>query len=413
MTIPFLCLQALLFGFFTPAFDQPLPPLYDGIVVTGPGPFQQLTELKIQGKATLRDLTLDLKAPVILSEGSMLVLDNVQLRVADPPGAPNGTSGLQCDGPAHIIVRNSTMTPTGGAHPMWRIRGQLEVDNFQAENSEFHLDHVQANLKKLKIFELEISRRSQVSAEHLDLVFLSTHSSDTDRLHFEDIPSERSFHRTLLLGSGANAALTDARVQIFLLYVHGAAEARLTRMDRVQLAIFPSCRGTLHLASGRMGSSTQPVVFPRARSSDCPFRISLRDVNVDTWDVYAGGKADLTLRGSKIDELNASADAKIHVEDSEVYADWMAAWDNAQITVERSTVGALRLAGARPDLATSQIRLGGRSRTLFRQVRFDCGIVATDSARAEIAQSSVLPPYVQHSGNAVIQSDVPLMGSNP
>ncbi len=184
-------------------------------------------------------------------------------------------------------------------------------------------------------------------------------------------------------------------------------------MDRVQLAIFPTCRGTLELGAGRMGSEAQPAVFPGAQSNDCPFRLALRDVNVDTWDVYAGGNADLTFRKSTIDELNAGGDSKIVVQDSEVYADWMAVTDNAHLTAERSTVGALRLATVRPDLATSQIRLVGKSHTIFRQVRFDCGIVAKDDAQVQIEQSSVPPKYIQKSGNAVVQSDVPLVGPNP
>jgi hypothetical protein len=413
MTILFLFLQAFALATLSPVEDRALPPLHDGIVVTGPGRFQQLSELKIQGKVTLKHLTLDLKAPTVLSEGATLQLEDVRLNVSDPPGAPNGTSGLRCIGRANIIVRDSTMTPTGSAHPMWLIKGQVEVDNFQATNSEFHLDHAKATLHNFKIFELEISHESQVSANHLELVFLSTHSSDTDHLQFENVPAEKSFDRDLSLGSGAKAVLKDARIQIFLLYVHGAAEARLASMERVQLAIFPSCRGTLELRAGRMGTGAHPAVLPDGRSSDCPFRISLRDVNVDTWDVYAGGLAELTLRNSRIDELNANGDAKISVEDSEVYADWMSVGDNAQMTVKRSTVGALRLAGSRPDLATSQIRLGGRSHTTFRQVRFDCGIVAKDEARVEIEQPSVPPKYVQKSANTVVHADVSLPGSNP
>ena len=135
-------------------------------------------------------------------------------------------------------------------------------------------------------------------------------------------------------------------------------------------------------------------------------------MNVDTWDVYASGHADLAFTNSKIDELNANGDAKIVVEDSEVYGDWMAAGDNAELIVKRSTVGALRLATSRPDLATSQVRLGGKSHTIFRQVRFDCGIVATGEARVEIEQSTVPPKYVRKSGNVSVQSDVPLTDSN-
>ncbi len=97
---------------------------------------------------------------------------------------------------------------------------------------------------------------------------------------------------------------------------------------------------------------------------------------------------------------------------SVVYSDWMAAADRAELTVKHSTVGALRLAASRPDLATSQVRLGGKSHTIFQQVRFDCGIVATDQARVEIEQSSVPPKYVRKSGNAFVRSDAPLTSPN-
>ena len=292
MTVAYLLLSAILFARLDPlaaAAEQPLPSLHDGAVITGPGRFEQLTELKIQGKVTLRNLALDLKAPVILSGGATLVLEDVQISVSDAPGTANGSSGLHCDGPAQILVRNSTMEPTGSAHPIWMIKGKVDVENFQTENSEFHLDHVQAKLHNLKIFELEISHQSQVSAEQLNLVFLSTHSSDNDKLEFTDIPTEKSFDRKMKLGSGAKADLKDARVEIFLLYIHGRAKAWLAHMDRVQLAIFPTCHGTLELGTGRKGTDVQPAVFPDAQSSDCPFRLTLRDVNVDTWDVYAGG----------------------------------------------------------------------------------------------------------------------------
>ena len=383
---------------------QPLPALQDGTVVTGPGNFQQLAEVRIQGKVTLRHLTLDLRAPIILSEGATLLLEDVQLKVSDPTGTANGTSGLRCDGSAHLTVRNSSMTPSAGAHPIWMIKGTLAVDNFQTENSEFHLDHVQANLKKLKIFELEISRESQVVAEGLELVFLSTHSGDDEHLSFENLPSDKTFTRTINLGSGAKAALTDARVKIFLLYVHGATEATLAHMDRVQLAIFPACRGKFQLITGRLGEQARPATFPAGQTSDCPFHISLADVNVDTWDVYASGHAELEFTKSKIDELTADGDAKVLVEDSEVYADWMAATNRAEVTVKRSTVGALRLADSRPDLATSQVRLSGKSHAVFQHVRFDCGIVASDQATVEIEQSSMAPKYIRKLGSAVVRS---------
>ena len=188
---------------------------------------------------------------------------------------------------------------------MWQLRGTLDVDGFTTSNSEFHLKQVHARLNRLKIFELEISDQSQVTARHLDLVFLSTHSSDADRLQFADIPVDRAFTRKLKLGSGARADLIDSRIQIFLLYLHGHAEADLAHMDRVQLAVFPGCDGTLRLPRGRLGSAAQPAVFPAPDRSNCQFHIRLNDVNVDTWDVYSSGHAKLTLENSEIDELTA------------------------------------------------------------------------------------------------------------
>jgi hypothetical protein len=221
---------------------------------------------------------------------------------------------------------------------------------------------------------------------------------------------DRAFTRTLKLGSDARAELVDSRIQIFLLYIHGHAEADLARMDRVQLAVFPGCDGTLRLPKGRLGSATEPAVFPDAKSSNCQFHIRLTDVNVDTWDVYAGGHAKLTIENSQVDELTAGGHADIVVRDSTVYADWLAISGEAKMMVENSTVGALRLASQRPDLATSQVRVSGRARAIFSSVRFDCGIVADDEAFVAINHAVAPPNYARRSGNAVIRIDA---GSTP
>ena len=386
-----------------PSFAQtPLPELKGGRVVAGPGQYRHDGELRIQGKVTLRHLDLDLRGPIRVASSSTFELDDVHLTVSDPPGAQHGISGLDCEGPAKIVIRNSTMAPAGGAHPMWRLRGDLQVDNFQTVNSEFHLDHVTAALHQLKIFELEISHASQVEGDGLELVFLSTHSSDDDHLEFADVPADKPFSKRLALGSDAAADLTNARVEMFLLYVHGHAQAELSRMGRVQLAMFPECKGTLRLPQGRVGSDQQPVVVPEPSVSDCGFRFTLKDVNVDTWDVYAGGSADLTFLDSRIDELNADDHAKITVRDSVIYADWLGTAGRAQLKIENSTVGALSLAKERPDLATSEIHLGGQSHSVFSGVRFDCGIVAKDQATAEINDMTAPPKYVRQSGKAAV-----------
>lgn len=394
-----LALSALVFA------ERPLPPLHDGSVMSGPGEFRHDGELFVQGKVSLRQMTLALHGPIRVAAGATLEFDDVNLIISDPDGAPNGTSGLSCEGPAHIIVRHSTMAPAGSAHPMWGLKGEVDVDEFTTTNSEFHLDHAQARLHGLKIFELEISHQSRVTAQRLDLVFLSTHSSDDDWLRFENIPVDRPFSQALNLGSGAHADLAETRIQFFLLYMHGRARAELAHMDRVQLAISPDCDGTMRLPRGRLGTAAQPALFPDPAKSNCAFRIRLNDVNVDTWDVYAAGHARLTLEDSQIDELVASDHAAIEVRNSDVYADWLAVAGDASITVSDSVVGALRLAEERPDLATSQVRVTGRGRAAFHQVRFDCGIVAEDDAVVSVSQPTTPPKYTRHTGNAVVRTD--------
>jgi hypothetical protein len=383
--------------------ERPLPPIHDGIVLSGPGEFRHDGELFVQGKIILKHMTLALHGPIRVAAGSMLELDGVHLVISDPEGAPNGTSGLHCDGPAHIIVRHSTMSPAGSAHPMWGLIGEVDVDDFETTNSEFHLDHTQAHLDRLKIFELEISRQSRVTAHGLDLVFLSTHSSDDDHLRFENVPVDRPFSQALDLGSGAHADLSDTRIQFFLLYMHGGARADLAHMDRVQLALSPQCDGTMRLPKGRLGSAGHPATFPDAAQSDCAFRIRLNDVNVDTWDVYASGNSKLLLEDSQIDELVASDHAAIEVRNSDLYADWLAIAGDASVSISNSTVGALRLATQRPDLSTSQVRVTGRGRATFTRVRFDCGIVTEDDANVSVTRATALPKYMRHQGRSTIR----------
>jgi hypothetical protein len=398
----------LLWMMWAPAMlfaDRPLPALSDGALISGPGEFRHDGELFVQGRVTLKQMKLALHGPMRVAAGATLEIDDVQLQIWDPDGAPNGISGLHCDGPAHIIVRHSTMAAAGSAHPMWGLQGEVDVDGFSTKNSEFHLNHAKAKLNQLKIFELEISHESSVTANGLDLVFLSTHTSDDDHVRFENIPVEKPFSRTLALGSGAHAKLAGARIQLFLVYVHGHAEAALAHIDRVQLAIAPDCEGTLHLPRGRLGSASAPAVFPDPAKSNCPFHISLNDVNVDTWDVYAAGQARLTLEDSQIDELVANGHAAINVRHSDVYADWLAVAGDASIHVENSTVGALRLAGERPDLATSQIRVSGRGVATFTGVHFDCGIVAEDEGQVSITHAVAPPKYMRHESRSVIRVD--------
>lgn len=387
----------------TAGAEQALPALHDGSVVVGPDAFRHDGPLHVTGHVTFRNLTLDLHGPITVASGATFELEHVNLNISDPPNAQNGTSGLRCEGPAHITIRSSTMKPTGSAHPMWLLKGNVEVDNFQTWNAEFHLDHANARLRHLKIFELEVSRDSHVVAKQLSLVFLSTHTGDNDHLNVSDIPADKPFTRKLNLGSGATADLTDATAQLFLVYVHGSSDATLSHMGRVQLAMFPHCRGNLRLPSGHVGSDKTPVVVPTPEASDCAFRFTLIDVNVDTWDVYAGGNAELSFTDSRIDELTANERAKLTVRHSEIYADWLSLAGDAELHVEDSTVGALRLASERPDLATSQIRLSGRSHASFTRVRFDCGVMAKDDAQVEIRDPVAPPKYVRKSGSAEVR----------
>src|SRR5439155_17801802 len=116
-------------------------------------------------------------------------------------------------------------------------------------------------------------------------------------------PAAVVFCRNLSLRSQAEADLTNTPSQLFLLYVPGHGQAELSRMGRVQLAMFPQCKGTMHLPQGHVGSEQQPVMVPEPGASDCGFRLTLKDVNVDTCDVYASDRADLTFLYSLIVEL--------------------------------------------------------------------------------------------------------------
>ena len=399
-----LCAAMLLAAATLPAAaaTTPLPPLRNGSVVTGPGQFRHDGPLRIHGNVTLRQMDLDLRGPIQVDAGARLVLDHVHLRISDPPGTPNGTSGLACAGPADIVIRDSQMTPVGAAHPMWELRGRLDVDGFQTLNSEFHLHGVQARLRRLRIFELQVHPGTQLQGDDLDLVFLSDFVASADRLRFSHIPSGQWFSRTLHLGGGAVARLTHARAQIFLVYIQGHGNVALSHLGRVQIALFPHCSGRLHLPRGHLGSAARPAIFPDPKQSDCAFRVSLDDVNVDTWDVYTGGHARLTLDHSYVDELNAFDDAHVTIRNSVLLADWLAIGGHAQVRVSHSRVGALSMVRERPDLATSQVRVTGDARARFGHVRFDCGIYAGDRAHVTIVAPAAPPTYVHREQQASV-----------
>jgi hypothetical protein len=389
-----------------PAFGQKtLPELKDGTVIDEKMEYQQNGPLLISGRVKVRGISLDLRGPITVASGADLELEDVHIKVSDPPASPNGTSSLRCAGPAKITIRKSIMTTEGGAHPIWWLKGDLAVDDFQTKNSEFHLDHALATLENFAIFELEISHSSHVVGRHLHLVFLSTHTGNDDKIEFSDIPADQSFSRKLRMGSLASADLTDATAQFFLLYVHGSSDVRLSRIGRAQLAIAPACKGTLKLPHGAVGSTKTPVTVPEPGASNCRFRLQLSEVNADTWDVYAGGAADLTFTNSVIDELTANGHARLTVRDSDIYADWLSLADEAQLQVDHSTVGALRLAQERPDLATSEVRLNGHSHAVFDHVKFDCGVVATGDSSIVIRDSVTSPKYIRQSDRANVKTE--------
>jgi hypothetical protein len=389
-----------------PAFGQKtLPALVDGTVIDEKTEFRHDGPLLIRGRVRLKGISLDLRGPITVASGADLELEDVNIKVSDPPGSPNGASGLRCEGPAKIRIHRSTASAEGSAHPIWRLQGEVAVDDFQTTNSEFHLDHVRATLENFTIFELEISHSSHVVGRHLRLVFLSTHTGHDDHLEFSDIPADRPFSRKLNLGSLASADLTDTRAQFFLLYVHGSSQVTLSRIGRAQLAIAPACQGALRLPHGLVGSAKIPVIVPEPGASNCPFRLRLNEVNADTWDVYAAGEADLTFTDSVIDELTADGHAKLTVRDSEVYADWLSLDGEAQLQVHHSTIGAQRLAAQRPDLATSQVRVNGRSHATFDHVTFDCGLVAAGNSITLIRHSVTSPQYIRRSGGATVKTD--------
>jgi hypothetical protein len=395
----FLTLTVAAFG------QKALPALKDGTVIDEKTEFRHDGPLLIAGRVKLKGISIDLRGPITVAAGADFELDDVNIKVSDPPESPNGTSGLRCGGPAKISIHRSTMTAEGSAHPIWWLQGNLAVDDFQTTNAEFHLDHVEATLDTFRIFELEISHASHVVGRHLRLVFLSTHTGNDDKLEFSDIPAGQPFSRKLIMGSSSSADLTDTTAQLFLLYVHGSSDVSLSRIERAQVAIAPACQGTLKLPHGLVGSVKTPVIIPQAGASNCPFRLRLNAVNVDTWDVYAGGDADLTFTNSVIDELTANGHAKLTVRDSDVYADWLSLDGNAQLQVERSTVGAQRLAAQRPDLATSEVRLNGHSQGTFDHVTFDCGLVAAGNSTTAIRDSVTSPKYIRRSDSATVTTN--------
>ena len=405
MKSPFLFLCLLLLVPLPAPAQKPLPDLKDGTVIHERSVYRHDGPLRIQGRVSIHGVEIDLRGPITVAAGADVEFEDVKIRVSDPVNSANGTSGLRCEGPAKITIRRSSMTTVGSAHPIWVLQGNLIVDDFQTVNSEFHLNRVRADLTNFTIFELEISHSSEVVGQHLRLVFLSTHTGDDEHLDFSNIPANQPFTRKLRMGSLAQADLTNTSAEMFLLYVHGKSDVSLSRIGRAQLAFAPDCHGRLALPHGMVGTAESPVLVPEPGASDCPFRFRLSEVNVDTWDVYAGGNANLEFRNSVIDELTGNGHAKLSVRDSEIYADWLSLAEDATLQVDHSTVGAQRLVAQRPDLATTQVRLGGRSQATFDHVKFDCGIAVREDTNLVIRDSVTSPSYVRQSDRATIRTE--------
>ena len=385
--------------------QKSLPPLTDGTVVSEKAEYRHDGLLRISGHVKLEGISLDLRGPIQMAAGSDFEIRDVNIKVSDQPETANGSSSLRCEGPVKLTITNSSLSVVGSAHPIWWLQGEIDIHDFHTENSEFHLDHARAAFDDFKIFELEISHASNVTGKHLRLVFLSTHTSDDEEISFANIPADRPFSRKIRMGSGANADLEDTSAQLFLVYVHGGSKVNLTQIGRAQLAIAPTCKGTFQLPHGIVGSTEKPILIPAPGSSNCPFQLRLSEVNADTWDIYAGKDADLTFTNSVIDELTADGNAKVTVHNSEVYADWLSFGGDTRLEIDGSTVGAERLAAQRPDLATSQARIGGHSRATFNQVKFDCGVFARENAQVEIRNSAEPPKYIQRAGDAVVKTE--------
>jgi hypothetical protein len=387
---------------------RPLPPLRDGAVISGPGAFVQAGDLTMEGAVTLRDLTLHLTGRTRVREGAHLTLQGVHLVVSDPPGAPNGTSSLLCEGPARLHVAGCSLRAVGAAHPMWWWQGHVEMRRFATYNAELHLRHAEAILEDTRYFELDISEGSAVQARRCSAVFLSTRTAQDERIHLAGIPARRPFSARLSLGGGSSATWDDSSLEIFLIYIYGATQAHLERVERAQIAlVLGDGRGAYRLPRGLLGTPDAPYVVPDqgAAATGGP-RVRLVEVGVDTWDVYLSGGPGTrySFQDSRIDEMVVGGQAQAEVAGSLLYADWLVVRDDARLWVRDSTVGALDLAEAelRPDLATSQVKVDGTARARFERVRFDCDIHAAGTSTVELVQTRAEPRSLATSEGARI-----------
>src|SRR5437879_7570620 len=103
---------------FPAAGQKTLPDLKDGTVIYQKAEDRHDGPLLIAGRVKLKSISLDLRGPITVAAGAALELEDVKIKVSDPPSSPNGASGLRCEGPAKINIRRSTMTAVGSAHPI-------------------------------------------------------------------------------------------------------------------------------------------------------------------------------------------------------------------------------------------------------------------------------------------------------
>jgi len=64
-----------------------------------------------------------------------------------------------------------------------------------------------------------------------------------------------------------------------------------------------------------------------------------------------------------------------------------------------------RLAAQRPDLATSQVRIAGRSEAILDHVKFDCGIVASGNSNVVIHDPVISPKYIREMDEATVKTE--------
>src|ERR1700686_3338678 len=112
--------NAFLYLFLTvafPAFGQKILPAWKaGTVIDEKADYRHDGSLSIAGRVKLKGISPDLRGAITVASGADLELEDVYIKVSDPPASPNGASRLRREGPAKIRIHRSTMTALGSAH---------------------------------------------------------------------------------------------------------------------------------------------------------------------------------------------------------------------------------------------------------------------------------------------------------